>query len=104
MCSSRKTDVLRGYAEEIGRDPASIERTMAAPVIAAADEASAKAMLDRLPPDRRPHVFAGTPSRPRTSSGGTSTPGSPASRSTTTIYRDAEEIAALGQLLRLIGG
>ena len=30
---NHKSDVLRGYCEEIGRDPAEIERTMGAPVV-----------------------------------------------------------------------
>ena len=56
-----KSEVLEGYCEAIGRDPATIERTMATPVMVAADQRAARAMLDSLPPERRPHVFAGTP-------------------------------------------
>src|SRR5512132_3550776 len=48
-----KTEVLAGYCESIGRDPATIERTMATPVIVAPDAATMQAMLDRLPPERR---------------------------------------------------
>ena len=33
-----KTEVLERYCEEIGRDPATIRRTMATPVIVAVDE------------------------------------------------------------------
>ena len=99
-----KTDLLRGYAEAIGRDPGTIERTLAAPVIAAADEASARAILDRLPPDRRPHVFAGTPEqaanelRPYLDAGFTGF------TFNNNHFRTVEEIAVLGDVLRLIGG
>ncbi|HET7026268.1 MAG TPA: LLM class F420-dependent oxidoreductase [Candidatus Limnocylindrales bacterium] len=48
-----KTDVLRGYCEEIGRDPDTVERTLASPVIPARDERHAQAIVDRQPPGRR---------------------------------------------------
>ncbi len=101
---SRKTDLLRAYAEEIGRDPAAIERTMAAPVLVGDDEASATAMLEAVAPERRPHVFAGTPEqaahelRPYLDAGFTGF------TFNNNIYRRPEQIAALGQLLRLVGG
>ncbi len=99
-----KTEVLAGYCEAIGRDPGTIERTMATPVMVAATEAEAVAMLDRLPPDRRPFVFAGTPPqaadalRPYLDAGFTGfTFNNP-------LYRTPEQIAVVGELLRLIGG
>lgn len=99
-----KTEVLTGYCEAIGRDPATIERTMATPVIVAPDEATMQAMLDRLPPERRPHVRGGTPEqaaeelRPYLDAGFT---GFTFNNST---YRTVEQITAIGELLRLIGG
>ena len=101
---NRKTDLLRGYCEAIGRDPAQIERTMAAPVLVGADEASAKAMLGMIAPERRPHVFAGAPGqaanelRPYLDAGFTGF------TFNNNIYRRPEQISALGELLRLIGG
>ena len=56
-----KTEVLAGYCEAIGRDPATIERTMAAPVIVAGSDAEAQAALERIPPERRPFVAVGPP-------------------------------------------
>lgn len=97
-----KTDVLAGYCEAIGRDPATIERTMATPALVAPDEATMQAMLDRLPPERRPHVRGGTPEqaaevlRPYLDAGFT---GFTFNNST---YRTAEQIAAIGELLRLV--
>ncbi len=48
-----KDEVLVQHCEAIGRDPASIERTMATPVLLAVDEASGAELLARLPPERR---------------------------------------------------
>jgi F420-dependent oxidoreductase-like protein len=101
---ARKTDVLRGYCEAIGRDPAAVERTMAAPVLVAPDEATAAAMRASLPPERRAHVFAGPPDqaaealRPYLDAGFTGF------TFNNNIYRTPEQIAALGELLRQIGG
>jgi F420-dependent oxidoreductase-like protein len=100
----RKDDILVGYCEEIGRDPSTIERTMAAPVVVASSDAEAREILDRLPPERRGHVIAGPPSqmaealRPYLDAGFT---GFTFNNST---YRSSEQIGAIGELLRLIGG
>ena len=56
-----KSEVLEGYCAEIGRDPSTIERTMATPVIVAASESEASDLVNLLPPERRPYVLAGTP-------------------------------------------
>ena len=56
-----KTEVLERHCAEIGRDPGTIERTIGAPVIVAADDAEARAFLERMPEDRRPFVKIGTP-------------------------------------------
>jgi F420-dependent oxidoreductase-like protein len=58
-----KTELLERYCEEIGRDPATITRTMAAPVLLAREEREAQARLDQIPPERRRAVVAATPSR-----------------------------------------
>jgi F420-dependent oxidoreductase-like protein len=51
-----KDEVLVRHCEAIGRDPATIERTMATPVLLATDEAAGAALLARLPPERRAAV------------------------------------------------
>ncbi len=51
-----KTEVLAMHCEAIGRDPASIERTMATPVLLALDETAGAVLLARLPPERRAAV------------------------------------------------
>ena len=99
-----KTEVLAGYCEAIGRDPATIERTMATPVVVARSEAVAKAFIERLPPERRAHVVAGPPEaaaeglRPYLDAGFTGF------TFNNTSYRTPEQIAAIGELLRLVGG
>ena len=56
-----KTQVLERHCEAIGRDPSTIERTMATPVVLAANDRDAKAILERMSPERRAHVKPGTP-------------------------------------------
>jgi len=99
-----KNEVLEGWCESIGRDPSTIERTMATPVIVAATEAEENAMRDRLPPERRAFVAGGTPEkaaeglRPYLDAGFTGF------TFNNTTYRTPESIATIGELLRLIGG
>jgi F420-dependent oxidoreductase-like protein len=97
-----KSEVLEGYCAEIGRDPSTIERTMASPVIVAGSESEASDLVDLLPPERRPHVLAGTPEqmadklRPYLDAGFT---GFTFNNST---YQTTDQIGAIGELLRLI--
>lgn len=97
-----KTEVLEGYCEAIGRDPSTIERTIAAPVVVAATEAEARAFTERLPPERRPFVTAGTPEqaaealRPYIDAGFTGF------TFNNSIYQTPEAIERVGELLRLV--
>jgi len=97
-----KTEVLEGYCEAIGRDPTTIERTIAAPVVVAETEAEARAFTERLPADRRPFVTAGTPAqaadalRPYLDAGFTGF------TFNNSIYRTPEAIGRVGELLRLV--
>ena len=98
----RKNDLLERYCAEIDRDPATIERTMATPVLVAPNEAAARVLLDRLPPERRGHVIAGPPEqvaeglRPYIDAGFTGfTFNNP-------VVSTPEAIAAAGDLLRLV--
>jgi F420-dependent oxidoreductase-like protein len=100
----RKDELLIGYCEEIGRDPSTIERTMAAPVIVAGSDAEAKAALESVPPERRPYVNIGVPERvaevlrPYIDAGFTGF------TFNNSIYKRPEQIALIGELLRLVGG
>jgi F420-dependent oxidoreductase-like protein len=97
-----KSDLLERYCEEIGRDPSTIERTMSAPVLVAPTDAAARALVERLPPERRAHVKAGTPEqvadglRPYIDAGFTGfTFNNP-------VVSTPEAIVATGELLRLV--
>ncbi len=99
-----KNEVLEGYCEAIGRDPSTIERTVAAPVVVAGSEAEAGAILERMPPERRPFVKVGTPDqmadalRPYLDAGFTGF------TFNNSVYRTPAAIGPLGELLRLVSG
>ena len=100
----RKSEILAGYCEAIGRDPASIERTMAAPVLVAATETEAMAMKEHVPPERRPHVWAGTPEQAANELRRYIDAGFTGFTFNNSIYRTTDQIAVLGDLLRLVEG
>jgi F420-dependent oxidoreductase-like protein len=99
-----KTEVLARHCEAIGRDPAEIERTVGGPVIVVGSEAEGNAILERIPPERRAHLSAGTPEqvadklRPYLDAGFTGF------TFNNNLYRTPEQIARVGELLRLVGG
>ena len=99
---AHKTDLLERYCDEIGRDPDTIERTMGAPVIVTATDAEARALLDRIPPERRPFTPAGTPEqvadglRPYIDAGFTGF------TFNNEFYGRPEQIAVVGDLLALL--
>jgi len=98
----RKTEILEGYCEAIGRDPATIERTVGAPVIVTGSDAEATALLERLPPERRPFVTVGAPEqaaeglRPYIEAGFTGF------TFNNSLYRTPEQIGRVGELLQLV--
>ena len=49
----RKDEVLRRHCEEVGRDPSTILRTVMVPFVPVEDERAGKAILDRIPEERR---------------------------------------------------
>jgi F420-dependent oxidoreductase-like protein len=100
----RKTELLERYCEEIGRDPATIERTMAAPVMVAGSDAESRAFLDRLPPDRRPHVRIGRPDQMADAIQPYVEAGFTGFTFNNTYYRTPEQIGQVGELLRLVAG
>jgi F420-dependent oxidoreductase-like protein len=97
-----KAEVLERHCEAIDRDPSTIARTMGAPVIVTATEADAKAALETIPPERRPFVNIGKPEqvadalRPYIEAGFTGF------TFNNTIYRRPEQIAVVGDLLKLV--
>jgi len=57
----RKSEILDRYCEEEGRDPATITRTMGAPVVLVENEGQAKTVMERMPPERRVMFQPATP-------------------------------------------
>lgn len=57
----RKVAALRQRCEEAGRDPATLATSYLAMLIMMETEAEVSAVLDRIPPERRDRIFAGTP-------------------------------------------
>lgn len=97
-----KTELLMRYCEDIGRDPAEIERVMGTPVIVAANAAEAETHMAQVPPERRAFVKIGTPDqaadalRPYLDAGFTGF------TFNNTMYGTPEQIATVGEVLRLI--
>jgi alkanesulfonate monooxygenase SsuD/methylene tetrahydromethanopterin reductase-like flavin-dependent oxidoreductase (luciferase family) len=99
---ARKTELLERYCAEIGRDPATIERTVTTPVLVAPTADAVRAIVERLPPERRALIQVGTPEqaaealRPYVDAGFTGfTFNNP-------LVSTPEAIATTGELLRLL--
>jgi len=99
-----KTDVLERHCAEIGRDPSTIERTMAAPVIVAGSDSEARAYLERIPEERRPYVNIGRPEQMADALQPYLDAGFTGFTFNNSIYRTPEAIGSVGELLRLVGG
>ena len=97
-----KTEVLERHCEEIGRDPSTIERTMGAPVIVDGDRRGHERGAREVPPERRPFVNVGPPEkvaeglRPYIEAGFTGF------TFNNNLYRTPEQIALVGDLLKLV--
>jgi len=101
---THKTDILARHCEAIGRDPSTVERTMAAPVIVAATETDARAAWERLPEERRATT---TPVRPEQAADALRPyldAGFTGFTFNNNVYDTPQRIAVLGELLHLIGG
>jgi alkanesulfonate monooxygenase SsuD/methylene tetrahydromethanopterin reductase-like flavin-dependent oxidoreductase (luciferase family) len=77
---------------------------MQAPVVVAGTSGEAEALLVHVPPDRRPHVVAGTPEQTAEALQPYLAAGFTGFTFNNTIYRTPEAIARVGDLLRLVGG
>jgi len=97
-----KTEVLERHCAAIGRDPSTIQRTMATPVLVAATEKDGKAILERLPPERRAHVVVGTPAQAAEGLRPYLDAGFVGFTFNNPVLPNAEAIGAAGELLRLI--
>jgi alkanesulfonate monooxygenase SsuD/methylene tetrahydromethanopterin reductase-like flavin-dependent oxidoreductase (luciferase family) len=97
-----KNEVLEGYCAEIGRDPASIERTMAAPVIVARDDAAKAAILEAVPPERRAYIQGGTPREAAEALKPYIDAGFTGFTFNNTFYKTSDQIALVGEVLQLL--
>jgi F420-dependent oxidoreductase-like protein len=99
-----KSELLEGYCVAIGRDPATIERTMAAPVVVAGSEQEARAFLEHVPPERRPFVNVGPPDQMAEALQPYLDAGFTGFTVINSLYRTPEAISRVGELLRLVVG
>jgi F420-dependent oxidoreductase-like protein len=99
-----KTEVLEGYCAELGRDPSTIQRTMAAPAIVARDEAAKSALLESMPPERRPYIQGGTPQQAADALKPYIDAGFTGFTFNNTFYKTPDQIALVAEVLPLIGG
>jgi F420-dependent oxidoreductase-like protein len=99
-----KNEVLEGYCAEIGRDPTSIERTMAAPVVVARDAAAKAAILQSVPVERRPYIAGGTPQQAAEALKPFIDAGFTGFTFNNTFYKTPEQIALVGEVLQRLGG
>jgi alkanesulfonate monooxygenase SsuD/methylene tetrahydromethanopterin reductase-like flavin-dependent oxidoreductase (luciferase family) len=99
-----KTEVLEGYCAELGRDPSTIQRTMAAPAIVARDEAAKTALLEAMPPERRPYIQGGTPQQAAEALKPFLDDGFVGFTFNNTFYKTREQIALVAEVLERIGG
>jgi F420-dependent oxidoreductase-like protein len=101
---NRKTDILRGYCQEIGRDPSSVERTMSSPVVPLGNDGDRDAYLERIPAERRAALTVGSAQtcaeglKPYLDAGFTGfTFGN-------SVFRTPDQIKYIAEILPLIGG
>jgi F420-dependent oxidoreductase-like protein len=99
-----KAEVLERHCAEIDRDPSTIERAMATPVVVAGSDAEATAFLERVPPDRRSFVSVGSPEQMADALRPYLDAGFSGFTFNNSIYRTPEAIGRVGELLRLVGG
>ncbi len=99
---AHKTELLTRYCDDIGRDVREIERVMGSPVVVAVTRNEKEEHLARIPAERRANVIVGSPAecaeglRPYIDAGFTGY------SFNNTLYRTPEQIAAVGEVLRLV--
>jgi F420-dependent oxidoreductase-like protein len=97
-----KTEVLERHCEAVGRDPTTIKRTMASPVLLASDERHKAEVLERVIPERRPYIKIGTPEEAAEALRPYLEAGFSGFTFNDNILRTPEDIGLAGELLRLL--
>lgn len=97
-----KTDLLRRYCDDIGRDPSKIQRAIGSPVIVVTSDSEAAEHLDRLPPERRANYTVGVPEKAAEGLRPYIDAGFGGFTFNNSVYRTPEQVAAVGEVLRLV--
>ena len=97
-----KTKVLERHCEAVGRDPTTIKRTVASPVLLASDERHKAEVLERVMPERRPYIKIGTPEEAAEALRPYLEAGFSGFTFNDNILRTPEDIGLAGELLRLL--
>jgi alkanesulfonate monooxygenase SsuD/methylene tetrahydromethanopterin reductase-like flavin-dependent oxidoreductase (luciferase family) len=97
-----KTEVLERHCEAVGRDPKTIKRTMASPVLLASDERHKAEVLERVMPERRPYIKIGIPDEAADALRPYIEAGFSGFTFNDNILRTPEDIGLAGELLRLL--
>lgn len=98
-----KSEVLERHCETVGRDPATITKTLGAPVLPVASEREAKAALERIAPERRAVLTPGTPEQSAERLSTYIDAGFLGFTFGNTMLPTAEDIELAGETLRLLG-
>ena len=99
---NHKKDLLTRYCEEIATRPVRDRARDGRTGIVATSEADAEEHLSRIPPERRPYVAVGPPERAAEGLRPYLDAGFVGFTFGNTTYRTAEQIAAVGEVLKLI--
>jgi alkanesulfonate monooxygenase SsuD/methylene tetrahydromethanopterin reductase-like flavin-dependent oxidoreductase (luciferase family) len=97
-----KDELLIRYCDEMGRDPATIERTIGTPVTVVGSKAEATTFLERIPAERRRNAIVGTPEQVVDVLGEYIEAGFTGFTFNNAIYRTPEQIARVGELLQMV--
>jgi F420-dependent oxidoreductase-like protein len=98
-----KTEVLEQHCLDVGRDPATITKTIGSPVLPVATERDAAAALERIAPERRAALTPATPERAAEILGGYVEAGFTGFTFGNTMLPTIESIAIAGDVLRILG-
>ena len=97
-----KTEILERHCQDVGRDPATITRTIGSPVLPVASEAEATAALERIAPERRAALTPATPARAAEILAGYVEAGFTGFTFGNTMLPTSESVALAGEVLTLL--
>jgi F420-dependent oxidoreductase-like protein len=98
-----KTEVLERHCETVGRDPATIVRTIGSPVLPVATERDAAAALERIAPERRKVLTPLTPEQGAERLATYVEAGFTGFTFGNTMLPTPEDVGLAGEMLRLLG-